>query len=157
MEDDDVVFFDALAALPAVNDPAAASNTDATSDASLGPSANVDDVEPASNLTGLSAGGSDAPSASDAPLGLPAGRSNTPGNDDVSGVGPDEVDGNVAGLVGNGVSGDRPLGLLTGGNVGPQASPGGPYGSVDGIAPLAVETSLGLLAGRSSSQGDNDV
>ena len=156
-EDDDVIFFDALAALPAVNDPAAASNTDATSDASLGPSANVDDVEPASNLTGLSADGSDAPLASDASLGLPAGRSNMPGNDDVLGVGPDDVDGNVAGLVGDGVSGDRPLGLLTGGNVGPQASPGGPNGSVDGIAPLAVETSLGLSAGRSSLQGDDDV
>ena len=47
VEDDDIVFFDALAALPAVDNPVAASNTDATSVAFLGPSADADDVEPA--------------------------------------------------------------------------------------------------------------
>ena len=64
MDDDDVIFFDV-----------AASNTDATLDASLGPSADADDVEPASHPAGLSAAGPGAPSASDASLGLPAGRS----------------------------------------------------------------------------------
>ena len=105
-------------------------------------------MEPASNLTGLSEDGSDAPLASDASLGLPASRSNTPENDDFSGVGPNDIDGNVADLDDDGVSGDRLLG---------QASPGGSNGSVDGIAPSAVETSLGLSDGRSSSQGDDNV
>ena len=157
MDDDEVVFFDALAALPAVDDPVAASNTDATSDVSLDPLADADDVEPASHSAGLSAAGSGAPSASGASLGLPAGRRNTPGDVDVTGMGPNDVDGDVANPVGDGASGDPPLGLSTGGDVGPQQFPGESDGSVDGIAPLAVDTSLGLLAGRSSSQGDVDV
>jgi hypothetical protein len=71
-------------------------------------------------------------------------------------MGPNDVDGVVADP-GDGASGDCPLGLLTGGNVSPLASPDGTNGSVDGDAPLAVETSLGLSAGRSTLQGDVDV
>ncbi len=51
------------------------------------------------------------------------------------GMGPDDVDGNIVDPD-DGSSGNRPLGLLTGGNVGPQASPGRSNGLVDGIAPL---------------------
>jgi hypothetical protein len=139
MDDDEVVFFDTFAALPAINDPVATSNTDATLDASLGPPADVDDVEPASHPAGLSAAGSGAPSASVASLGLPAGRSNTPGKVDVTGMGPNDVDGDVADPVGNGASGDPPLGLSTWGKVGPQQFPGESDGLVDGIAPSAVD------------------
>ncbi len=59
-DDDDVVFFDALAALPAVDDSIAAANIDASSDAYLGPSADADDLDSASNPTGLLADGSGA-------------------------------------------------------------------------------------------------
>jgi hypothetical protein len=156
VDDNDVIFFDALLALPAVDDPVAASNTDATSDTSLGPLADADDVEPASHPAGLSAAGSGAPLVSDASLGLPAGRSNTPGNVDVMGMVPNDVNGNVADPFGDGASGDPPLGLLTRENVNPQQFPGVSNGPV-GIAPSVVETSLGPLAGRSSSLGDIDV
>ncbi len=142
-DDNDVVFFDALAALPAVDDY-------------LGPSADADDLDPASNLTGLSADGSGAPSAPDASLGLLADRGNTPENDDVAEMGPDD-DGDVADP-GDGASGDRPLGLLTRGDVGPQASSGGTDGSASRDAPLAADaSSLGLLAGWSTSQGDDGI
>ena len=54
MEDNnDVAFFDALVVLPAIDDCVATNNSDATSDASLGLSADADDVEPVSNPTGL--------------------------------------------------------------------------------------------------------
>jgi hypothetical protein len=89
------------------------------------PSPYLDSV---SNPTGLSADGSGAPSAPDASLGLLADRGNTPGNDDAAGIDPDDVDGDVADP-GDGVSGDRPLGSLTGGDVGPRASSGGTNGS----------------------------
>ncbi len=60
----DIVFFDALAALPAIDDSVAAANINAMSDASIGPSANADDLDPASNSTGLSADSSGAPPGS---------------------------------------------------------------------------------------------
>ncbi len=43
VDDDNVVFFDALAALPAVDNPIAVANIDASLDASLGLSADADD------------------------------------------------------------------------------------------------------------------
>ena len=95
-DDDNVVFFDALAALPAVDDRITTNNSDATSDASLGLSADADDVEPASNPTGLLADGSDVPPATAASLGLPANRSTMLGIDANLGAGPDDVDSDVA-------------------------------------------------------------
>jgi hypothetical protein len=157
IDGDDVVFFNALAALPVVDDPVATTNTDATSDASLGPPANGDDMEPASDPTGLLADGTGAPLAPDASLGLPADRSNMPGNVDVSEICPDNVDSIIANHVGDGASGNCTPGLSTGWGTGPLASSGGSIGSDGGYAPLAADASLGLLAGRSTSQGDGDV
>jgi hypothetical protein len=82
---------------------------------SLGPSADADDLKLASNLTGFSVASSCAPLASDASFGHPANWSNTRGNDNVSKMGLDNVDNDVADPMGNGASGDRPLGPLTGG------------------------------------------
>ena len=156
-DDDDVAFFDALAALPAADDPVAAANIDASSNAYLGPSADADDLDPVSDPTGLLADGFGAPSAPDASLGFPADWSITPGNNDVSGMGPDDVDGDVADP-GDGASGDRPLGLLTGGDVSPRASLGGTNGSASGDAPSAADaSSLGLSARWSTSQGDDGI
>lgn len=62
-------------------------------------------------------------------------RGNSPGNAKVSGACPDDVDGDVMDPVGGGGSGDRPLGLLTEGDVRPLASHGRPIGSVVRDAP----------------------
>ena len=96
-----------------------------------------------------------APSAADASLGLSAGWSTSQRDEDVSGMGPNDVDGDVEDPD-DGASADRTLGLLTGGNVGPQPSPGGTNGSVNGNAPSAADASLGLSAGLSTLQGDNN-
>ena len=114
-------------------------------------------MELASDPSGLSADGTGTSLDSDASLGLPADRSNIPGNDVIPGVGPDDVDSAVADPIGNSVLGNRSPGLSTGGDIGPQASRGGSIGSVDGNAPSAADASLGLSAGRSTSQGDRDV
>ena len=51
-----------------------------------------------------------------------------------------------------------PLAVWTGeGDVGPQASPGGTNGSAGGNAPPWRGAPLGHLAGRSTSQGDDDL
>ena len=64
-----------------------------------------------------------------------------------------DVDGDVADP-GDGASGDRPLGLLTGGDVSPRASLGGTNGSASGDAPSAADaSSLGLSAGRNTRRG----
>ena len=97
-----------------------------------------------------------APSFSDTSLGLLADQSNTPGNDDVSDMGPNDVDGDVADP-GDGASGDQPRVLLTGGDVGPQASSGVTNGLAGKNATSTADASLGLSAGRSSSQVNDDV
>ena len=130
---------------------------DASSDASFCLSANADVLGPASNKTGFSADGSGAPLASDASLGLPASRSNTPGNEDFMGIGPDDVLGDFADNSGDGAAGNRPFGSLTGGDVRPQGSSGRTNSSAGGDAPLGEDASLGLLAGQSTSQGDDNV
>jgi len=77
--DDDVVFFDAFAELPAVDDDVAADDDDAIPTASLGPSADAGDMDSTPTPPGLSAGGIGAPLASVASLGPSAGRGNLPG------------------------------------------------------------------------------
>ena len=59
------------------------------------------------------------------------GLSNSPGNDDVLGVGPDDVNGEIADPACNGMSSDCTFGLLTEGNVSPPASLGGTKGLAD--------------------------
>ncbi len=131
---------------------------DASLEASFCLSANADVLELAPNKTGLSADSSGAPLASDAPLGLPANGSNTPGNKDFMRIGPDDVEGDVAEEdSGDGAAGNQPLGSLTGGDVSPQASSGGTNSSAGGDAPLAADASLGLLAGQSTSQRVNNI
>ncbi len=66
INDNDVIFFDALVAFPAINDPVKADNNDATPTASLSPLANADDVELAVQSTGLLAVEIDAPLALEA-------------------------------------------------------------------------------------------
>ena len=136
--DENVVFFDAFAALPADDDDVAADDDDAMSNASLSPSADANDMESTPTPPGLSAVGIGAPSASVASLGPSAGRGNSPGNADVSGAGPDDVDGAAASPVGDGASGVRPLGLPAEGAVRPLASHGGPIGSAVGDATSAA-------------------
>ena len=129
--DNNLVFFDAFAALPAIDDDVAADNNDDMSNAPLGPLANEIDMDSTPTPPGLLADEIGAPSASDS-LGLLAGRSTLLGNANVSGVGPDGVDGNAADPIGDSASGDQPLGLLTKGDVSPPASPKGTIDLVDG-------------------------
>ena len=154
--DDDVVFFNAFAALPAVDDHVEADNDNAMLYASLGPSADANDMDLMPTPPGLLADGIGAPLASEACLGLSAGRSNSLGNANVSGVGPDDVDGKVAD-VGDDASGDQTLGLSTKGDVSPPASPKGTLDWANGGAPSALDASLGLPAGRSNLLGDVGV
>ena len=107
--DEHAVVFDAFAALPADDDDVAADDDDVMSNASLGPSADATDVESTSTPPGLSAVGIGAPLASVASLGPSAGRGNSPGNADVSGAGPDDVDGAAASPFGDGASRRRYL------------------------------------------------
>ncbi len=79
------------------------------------------------------------------------------GDDGVFGMGPDNVDSNVANPVGNGVSGIRTLGLSTEGNISLPASPGGKIDLATGRAPSASDASLGLPAGRSNLLGEDGV
>ena len=74
--DEHAVVFDAFAALPADDDDVAADDDNVMSNASLGPSADANDVELTSTPPGLSAVGIGAPSASVASLGPSAGRGN---------------------------------------------------------------------------------
>ncbi len=69
---------------PAVDDPVAAANIDALSDAPLGPSADADDLLALNppDLSANSAGVPPPPPASDAYHGHPANRSNAPGDVD---------------------------------------------------------------------------
>ena len=92
----DVVLFNAFAVLPAVDDHIEADDDDAMLNASLGPSADANNMDSTPTPPGLLADGIGAPLASEASLGLLAGRSNSLGNADISGVGPGNVDGNVA-------------------------------------------------------------
>ena len=154
--DDNVVFFNAFAALLAVNDHVEADNDDSMLYASLGPSADANNMDSTPTPPGLLADGIGAPPASEASLGLSAGRSNSLGNANVSGVGPDDVNGDVAD-VGNNVAGDRTLGLLTEGGVSPPASPKGTIDLANGGAPSVLDASLGLPAGQSNLLGDVGV
>ncbi len=127
-----VVFYDALTGLPALDDFVETDGNDATYSVYPGPLADAGDVDMVSTLTGLPAFGVNIPSASAASLGLPAGRSNSSRNDDVSGVGPDGVDGNVGGPANDCALGDGTVGLAANSSIHPPASPGDPNGSVDG-------------------------
>jgi len=136
--DKNVAFFDAFAALPADDDDVAADDDDAMLTASLSPSADANDMESTPNPPGLSEVGIGAPSASVASLSPSAGRGNSPGNADVSGAGPDDIDGAAAGPVGDGASGVRPLGLPSEGAVRSLASHGRPIRSAFGDATSAA-------------------
>ena len=140
--DDNVVFFDAFVVLPAVNNDVAANNNNDISNASLGPLADANNMDSTPTPPGFLAEGISAPSAPEASLGLLAGRSNSLGNAYVLGVGPDDVEGNVSDPIGDGASGDQPLGLLTKGGVSPPASPDGTIDLADRGAPSALEPSL---------------
>ena len=130
----------------------------ASGDQPLGPLTRGDVGPQASSGGTDSSANGDAPSAADASsLGLLAGWSTSQGDDGISGEGPDDVDGDVANPVGDGASGDRPPDLSIGGNLDPLASRGGTNGSAGVDAPSAADAPLGLSAGLSTSQGDDDV
>ena len=98
-------------------------------------------------MTGLPAFEVDIPSASAASLGLPAGRSNSSRNDDVSGVGPDGIDGNAGGPANNCALGDGTVGLAADSGICPPASLGDPNGLVDGSdAPPGISVDVGPAA-----------
>ena len=70
-----------------------------------------------------------------------------PGDDDVTGMGPDVVVAAEAAPVCVGASGDRPVGFSAEGRIRPPASPVGPIGSVDGgDAPLPVALNISPAA-----------
>jgi hypothetical protein len=142
-----VVFYDALTGLPVLKDFVETNNDDATYSVYPGPSADAGDVDTVSTLPGLPAFGVDIPSASAAFLGLPAGRSNLSRNDNVSGVGPDGVDGNVGGPADDCALGDGTIGLAVDSGIHLPASPGNPNGSVDrSDAPPGILVDVGPAA-----------
>ncbi len=146
-DNDTVVFYDALTGLLALDDFVETNDDDATYSVYPGPSANAGNVDTVSTLTGLPAFEVDIPSASAASLGLPAGRSNSSRNDDVSGVGPDGIDGNAGGPANNCALGDGTVGLAADSGICPPASPGDPNGSVDGSdAPPGISVDVGPAA-----------
>ena len=114
--DNDVDFFNAFVVLPAVNDHVEADDNDAMLYASLSPSADTNNMDLMPTPPGLLADGIGTPLASEASLDLSAGRSNSLGNADVLGVGPDDVNGKFTD-VSDKASGDRTLGLSTRGDV----------------------------------------
>ena len=126
-----------------------------------GPSADAGDVDTVSTLTGIPAFGVDIPSASAASLGLPAGRSNSSRNNDVLGVGPDGIDGNVGGPADDCALGDGTVGLDDDNSIHPPASPGDLNGSVNGSdAPPGISVDVGSAAdahGPTEVVGSTDV
>jgi hypothetical protein len=91
------------------------------------------------------------------PLGggrLSAGLSTLQGDDDVAGMGPEDVDGDVTDP-GDGASGDSTLGHSAGENVGPPASPGGTNGLADGRdAPSTIAMNVGPAPGGQRTRND---
>ncbi len=77
-----------------------------------------------------------------------------PGIDADLGAGPDDVDGDVTDP-GNGASGNFILGLLTGGIVGPLASPGGTISSAVRNAPSTVVMDVGPAANKHGTTEDD--
>jgi hypothetical protein len=154
-DNDTVIFYYALTGLPALEDFVETDDDDATYSVYPGPLADAGNVDTVSTLTGLPAFGVDIPSASAASLGLPAGRSNSSRNDDVSGVGPDGVDGNVGGPADDCALGDGTIGLAADSGIHPPASPGNLNGSVDGSdAPPGILVDVGPAA---DAQGPTEV
>jgi hypothetical protein len=146
-DNDTFVFYDALTGSPALDDFVETDDDDATYSVYPSPSANAGNVDTVSTLTGLPAFGVDIPLASAACLGLPAGRSNLSRNNDVSGVGPDGVDGKVGGPADDCALGDGTVGLAANSGIRPPASPGDPNGSVDGSdAPPGISVDVGPAA-----------
>ncbi len=146
-DNDTVVFYDALTGLPALDNFVETDDNDATYSIYPGPSADAGDVDMVSTLTGLPAFGVDIPLASAASLGLPVGRSNSLRNNDVSGVGPDGVNGNIGGPADNCALGDGTISLAADSGIRPPASPGNPNGSVDGSdAPPGILVDVGPAA-----------
>ena len=78
-------------------------------------------------------------------------------NDDVSEGGPDDVDGNVADTEGDGALGDRTVNLGLRRGIGRLTHWPFDRGNISKNATSTTDASLGLSAGRSSLQGNDDV
>ncbi len=140
-DNNQVVFFDALMALPALSNSFEDNDNDDASSTALGLLANGSDAA-ASTTVGLLADGIDAPpaSAEDA---------------DAKGAGLSNVDGNPVGSSATGNNGA--LGPPANGSAAPPALAAAPATSTGSAAPLASTTALGSLANANGLLGGHNA
>jgi hypothetical protein len=152
-DDNLVIYFDALTALPDLDNFVEDNNNDDALSPALGLSANGNDAV-ALTIVGYLADGVEAPPTLAAPLGPPADLSDSSGDNNASGAGPSGVNGTP---VGNGATGKNGvLGSLANGSAAPPALTTAPTTFLGSDSPPALTTALGPLDdAKSLSEGHN--